>query len=138
MRASIMRTSIPTAVLVLTLSGSLAACSDDKAEVCDSVDELKSSVDEVKGIDVTSASALADVQDGLGDVQDDLDDVKQDAESEFSDQIDAVEAGFTNLESSVENAQAAPSAEAFGSVGSALSGFATDTQTLVADVQDTC
>ena len=53
---------IAAAVMTLALSTPLAACGEDKPAVCSSVDSLKSSVNDVKKIDVSSSTALSDLE----------------------------------------------------------------------------
>ncbi|MEU4451305.1 hypothetical protein AB0F44_08240 [Nocardioides sp. NPDC023903] len=129
---------IPAIVAALALSAPLAACGEDEPAVCSSVNELQSSVDDVKGIDVGSSEALSDLQSGLSAVEDDLGEVKSDASDEFSTQIEAVEASFAALTSSVESAMADASVDTLAAARAALSTFGTDIQTLVTDVQETC
>ncbi|MER7606487.1 hypothetical protein [Nocardioides sp. NPDC127503] len=129
---------IPAIVAALTLSASLAACGEDDPAVCSSVNELQSSVDDVKGIDIGSSETLSDLQTGLSAVEDDLVDLKADAADEFSTQIEAVEASFATLTSSVESAIAGVSVDTLAAARAALSTFGDDIETLVTDVKETC
>ena len=67
------------ALTTLFLALPLTACSEDTPAVCGSVDDLKTSVAEVTDIDVSSSSALTDLQSGLTAVESNLADVKSDA-----------------------------------------------------------
>jgi len=129
---------IPTIVATLALSASLTACSEDEPAVCSSVDNLQASVDDVQGIDVSSSTALSDLETGLTAIGSDLSDVKADAKAEFSTQVDAVQASYDALTASVDAAKASASAATLSAAGTALSTFGTDVQTLVTDVQGTC
>jgi hypothetical protein len=129
---------IPTIVATFALSASLAACSEDEPAVCSSVDSLKASVDDVQGIDVSSSTALSDLESGLIAVGSDLSDLKADAKAEFSTQVDTVQASYDALTASVDAAKASASAATLSAAGTALSAFGTDVQTLITDVKDTC
>lgn len=126
------------AMTTLLLGAALVGCSDDKPAVCDSVDTLKSSIEDVKNIDVTSSSAVSDLESRLNTIKSDLDAVKTDAKSEYASQVDAVESAFTTLTTSVDAAKADPSATTLAAVGAAVSPFTTAVQTLSDDVQSTC
>jgi hypothetical protein len=129
---------IPTIVATLALGASLAACSEDEPAVCGSVDSLKASVDDVRGIDVTSSTALSDLESGLKAVGSDLSDVRGDAKAEFSAEVDTVQASYDALTASVDAAMTSASTATLGAAGTALSTFGTDVQTLITDVQGTC
>lgn len=131
-----MRPTIAGTALLLALS--LAACSEDKPAVCSSVGDLEASVNDVKKIDVTSSGGLAEVRTGLRTIKSDLAEVKTDAESEFSSQLDRVEASYATLTSSVEAARTGPSGATLTAVGSSLRTFGNDVQALISDVKATC
>lgn len=133
-----MKPTAALAVPTLMLAVSLVACSEDKAAVCTSVDDLKSSVQKVKDVDVTSSTGLSDLQSSLQSVEDDLANVKSDAKSEFDAQINKVESSYGALKTSAEAAKADPSAATVTAVRTALTTFGADAQTLVGDVQSTC
>jgi ABC-type oligopeptide transport system substrate-binding subunit len=126
------------AATFVMLCASLAACSEDKPAVCDSVDSLKSSVDDLKDIDVTESGALSELQNGLADIDGELAQVKSDAESKFSSQIDAISTAYDALKTAVQAAVADPSAASLAAAGSAWTGFSTDVKALIDDVQSTC
>ena len=117
-----MRPTIAGTALFLALS--LAACSEEKPAVCGSVGDLEASVNDVRKVDVASSGGLAEV--------------KTDAESEFSSQLDRVEASFATLTSSVEAARTGPSGATLTAVGSSLRTFGNDVQALISDVKATC
>lgn len=129
---------IPVAVITLALATPLAGCSEDQPAVCSSVDSLEASVDDVRGIDVSSSTALSDLESGLTAVGSDLSDVRADAKAEFSTQADAVQSSYDALTASIDAAKASASAATLTAVGTALSTFGTDVETLVTDVQGTC
>lgn len=106
--------------------------------MCSSADKLRSSVDSVQDIDVDSSTALSDLQSGLSSIGDALTEVKSDAAAEFSTQVDAVEASYAALTSSVKDAKASASAETLAAAGTALSTLDTDVKRLLDDVQTTC
>ena len=129
---------IPTIIAALSISASLAACSEDPPAVCGSADDLRASVADVKEIDLASSSSLSDLQAALTAVGDDVAAVRSDAAEEFASQIDAVEASYAELTSTVESAQAGISADLLTAAGEALATFGTDVDTLVEDVEATC
>ncbi len=129
---------IPVAVMTLALATPLAACSEDEPAVCSSADSLKASVDDVQDIDVSSSTALSDLESGLTAIGSDLSDVKADAKAEFSTQVDAVQTSYDALTASVDSAKASASAATLTAARTALSTFNTDVQTLVTDVKETC
>ena len=129
---------IPTIAATLVISASLAACSEEPPAVCGSVDALKASVADLKQIDVASSTGLSDLRGALTAVGDDVTQVKSDAVAEFDSQVDAVEASYDKLTSSVESARTSPSADAVTAAGNALSTFGTDVDALVTDVKTTC
>ena len=134
--------SVAFAVVALLLGASLVGCGGDGGSdapaVCGSVDTLKTSVQQLKDIDVTSSSAVSDLESGLTDIQTDLRDVKTDAKSEFSSQIAAVEKAYEALKTSVEAAKADTSAATLAAAGSAVSSFRTHMDKLVSDIEGTC
>ncbi len=133
-----MKRSIAGAVLTMLLSATVVACSDDKPEVCNSVDDLKSSIDGLTNIDVSSSTTINELQSGLDTVQTNLTTVKTDAKAEFSSQIDAVDTALGTLNTSVDTARSDPTANSLAAVGTAVTAFTTATQTLVDDVESTC
>jgi hypothetical protein len=122
----------------MLLGAGLVGCSDDKPAVCSSVDDLQTSVHNLEDIDVTSSSAVSDLEGGLATIESDLATVKTDAKSEFSSQIDAVDTSYTVLRTSVEAAKANPSTDTLAVVGTAASAFDTAVDTLASDVESTC
>jgi hypothetical protein len=133
-----MKSPIALTVVALVLGASLVGCGKDKPAVCGSVDDLKTSVANLKDIDITSSSAVSDLESGLSTIKTDLGQVKTDAKSEFSSQIGAAEASYTAAKSSVDAAKADPSAATLAAAGSALSAFNTAVRTLISDIQSTC
>ena len=106
--------------------------------MCGSVKSLDASVEKVKAIDVTSSGALSELRSGLTAVGGDLRDVKDDAKSEFTEEIDAVEASYASLRTSLEAAKADPSATTLGAAKEALSAFGAAVQSLIKDIQSKC
>ena len=133
-----MKPPITLTMAALVLSASLVGCGEDKPAVCGSVDNLKTSVNDLKDIDVTSSSAVSDLESGLTTIRADLDDVKTDAKSEFSPQIEAVDTSYAAVKTSVDAAKADPSATTLAAAGTAVSAFGTDVETLISDIQSTC
>ena len=136
-----MKRPLALALAALALGVVLVGCSDDEPEtpaVCGSVDSLRASVDDIKNIDVTSSSAVSDLESGITAVEGDLTDVKNDASAEFSTQVDAVDTAFGSVKDSVDAAKADPTASTLGAVGDAISSFDDAFQTLTTDVQSTC
>ncbi|MFD7073460.1 hypothetical protein ACFV9G_04555 [Nocardioides sp. NPDC059952] len=129
---------IPAVVLTLALATPLTGCGEDQPAVCSSVDDLQTSVDEVRDIDVTSSGALADLESGLEAIGADLSDVESDAKTEFSSQIDAVQASYDALAASLDAAKESASAATLSAAATALSTFGSDVRTLITDVQETC
>jgi hypothetical protein len=129
---------IPVAVMTLALAVPLTGCGEDQAAVCSSVDDLEASVDEVRDIEVSSSGALGDLESGLTAVGSDLSEVKADAKTEFSSQIDTVQASYDALTESVDAAKASASAATLSAAATALSTFGSDVRTLITDVQETC
>jgi capsule polysaccharide export protein KpsE/RkpR len=133
-----MKPSLAPTVATLVLGAALVGCSDDKPAVCTSADNLQTSVDDLQDIDVTSSTAVSDLESGLTTVQSNLADVKTDAKSEFSPQIKAVDTSYAALKTKVDAAKADPSATTLAAAGTALSALGTDVQTLTNDIQSTC
>ena len=132
-----MKTAIAVTTLILALP--LAACGgEDKPAVCGSVNDLTSSIKDVKDVEVTNSDALTDLKTALTAVESDFADVKADAKAEFSAPVDAVQSSLAALKTSVEQAQAAPSAATLAAAGSALSALVTEVQKLIDDVKSTC
>jgi hypothetical protein len=129
---------IPVAVMALALATPMAACSEDSPAVCSSVDSLETSVDDVQGIELSSPTALSDLERGLTAIGSDLSDVKADAKAEFSTQVEAVQTSYDALTASVDGATASTTAATLASIRDALSTFGTDVQTLITDVKETC
>jgi capsule polysaccharide export protein KpsE/RkpR len=87
---------------------------------------------------VTASNGVSDLQDKLGTVQSDLEQVKSDAKSEFSSQIDAVDAALATLKTSMDSAVADPTAASLAAVVAAAPAVSSSAQTLVSDVMATC
>lgn len=126
------------AAAALLVGGTLAGCSEDEPPVCTSVDNLQSSVNDVKSIDVSSESALSDLESGLATVQTNLADVKSDAQAEFSSGVETVETSFADVQSSIADAKSDPTQTTLAAAGAALSQFGSDVDTLISDIQTTC
>ena len=89
-------------------------------------------------IDIGSGTALADLESAVKKTQGNLAAVKTDAESEYSDQVNAIESGYAVLKTSIQTATSSTSAATLATVGAAVSALATDVQALITDVQKTC
>jgi hypothetical protein len=133
-----MNTRAVLTVAALVLSGAVAGCGSDKPAVCGSVGDLKTSISGLSDIKLTSSGALGSLQSQLATVKSDFDAVKADAESEFSAQLQAVDASYTSLKSSADAATANPTVNTLAAAATDLSGFRSSVQTLVSDVQSTC
>jgi hypothetical protein len=129
---------IPAAVITLALATTLTGCGEDQPAVCSSVDDLETSFDEVRDINVSSSSALSDLESGLTAIGSDLSDVKADAKAEFSTQIDVAQDSYDALADSVEAAMANASVATLSDAATALSTFGGDVRILITDVQETC
>jgi len=127
------------AVTTLLLTVSLAACGgEDEPAICNSSSDLRTSVKDVKKIEIGSGTALADLKSAVKEIQSNLAAVKADAESEYSDQVNAIESGYAVLKTSIQTAASSTSAATLATVGTAVSAFATDVEALINDVQKTC
>jgi hypothetical protein len=134
-----MRGHLAVAASALLLTVSLAACGDDdQPAVCSSAKDLKSAINDFTSIDVTSSNGLSDLKEGLANVRDDLQKLKSDASSEFSGQVDAVDAAVSTLTASLEAAASEPNGTNLAAVVSAVPAVASSVKTLVTDVQNTC
>jgi hypothetical protein len=133
-----MRSFIAIPVITVALASALTACGEDEPAVCGSVKSLDASVKKVKAIDVTSSGAISDLRSSLTAVGGDLKDVKADAESEFAEELNAVEASFASLRTSLKAAKADTSPDTLSAARKALSAFGTAVQSLITDVQATC
>jgi hypothetical protein len=133
-----MRLTFAAAVVTLLLGATLVGCGGGKPAVCSSVDNLKTSIDNIKDIDLHSSSAVNDLQSGLKTIEGDIAKVKTDAKSEFSSQIDAVDAALATVKTSVDAAKAAASATTLAAVAAAVSPFEAALETLISDVKSTC
>jgi len=133
-----MRSFIAIPVITVALASALTACGEDEPAVCGSVKSLDASVKKVKAIDVTSSGAISDLRSSLTAVGGDLKDVKADAESEFAEELNAVEASFASLRTSLKAAKADTSAATLGAAREALSAFGTAVQSLITDIKATC
>ena len=134
-----MKSHLAVAASALLLTVSLAACGgDDQPAVCSSANDLKSAINDFTSIDVTSSNGLSDLKEGLTNVRDDLQKLKSDASSEFSSQVDAVDAAVSTLTASLEAAADQPNATNLAAVVSAVPAVTSSVKTLVTDVQDTC
>src|SRR5690349_5964263 len=134
-----MRDSAVLAASALVLAATLTACGGkDKPAVCGSVGDLKSSITGLSDINVTSGSALTDLQGQLTTIKSDFDTVKTDAKSQFSIQIQAVDTSYNALKTSADAAAADTSVATLAAAATDLSTFASAVQTLVTDVQKTC
>ena len=129
------------AASVLLLAGALAGCSDsggkDQPAVCSSIGDLKSSIADLKDVNVSSDGAGA-VQDQLGKIKDAFSAVKEDAKDEYADQVDAIDADLSTLETSVKAAQDQPGVATLGALATAVGTLLTDAKTFVDDVDKTC
>lgn len=128
----------PALAAALLVGTALVGCSDDKPAICDSVDNLNSSIEDVKNVDVTSSSAVSDLESGLATVKTDLNTVKTDAKSQYATQVDAVDSAFTTLTTSVDAAKANPSSATLAAVAAAVEPFTTAVKKLSDDVKSTC
>ena len=127
------------AVTTLLLTVTLTACGgEDPPPICNSSSELKTSLKDVKKIDIGSGTALADLKSAVKKIQGNLAAVKADAESEYSDQVKAIESGYAALKTSIQTATSSTTAATLATVGAAVSALATDVQALITDVQKTC
>ena len=127
------------AVTTLLLTVSLAACGgEDEPAICNSSSDLRTSLKDVEKIDIGSGTALADLESAVKKIQSNLAAVKTDAESEYSDQVNAIESGYAVLKTSIQTATSSTSAATLATVGAAVSALATDVQALITDVQKTC
>ena len=134
-----MTSHLAVAASALLLTVSLAACGgDDQPAVCSSANDLKSAINDFTSIDVTSSNGLSDLKEGLTSVRDDLQKLKSDASSEFSSQVDAVDAAVSTLTASLEAAASEPNGTNLAAVVSAVPAVTSSVKTLVTDVQDTC
>jgi hypothetical protein len=133
-----MRSFIAIPVITVALASALTACGEDEPAVCGSVKSLDASVNKVKAIDVTSSGAISDLRSGLTAVGGDLRAVKDDAKSEFAKEIDAVEASYASLRTSLKTAKDDTSPATLGAARKALSAFGTAVQSLITDIQSTC
>jgi len=133
-----MRAFIAVPVITVVLATALTACGEDEPAVCASVESLDASVKKVKAIDVTSSGAISELRSGLTAVGGDLRDVKNDAKSEFAQEIDAVEASYASLRTSLKSAKADTSPTTLGAAKKALSAFGAAVQSLITDVQSKC
>ena len=94
------------AVTTLLLTVTLTACGgEDEPAICNSSSELKTSLKDVKKIDIGSGTALADLKSAVKKIQGNLAAVKADAESEYSDQVKAIESGYAVLKTSIQTAE---------------------------------
>jgi hypothetical protein len=127
------------AVTTLLLTVSLAACGgEDEPAICNSSSDLKSSVKDLKKIDIGSGTALADLKSAIKEIQGKFAAVKADAESEYSEQVKAIESGAAALKTSIQAATSSTSAATLAAVGATVSALATDVEALITDVQKTC
>ena len=127
------------AVTTLLLTVSLTACGgEEEPAICNSSSDLRTSVKDVKKIEIGSGTALADLKSAIKEIQSNLAAVKADAESEYSDQLNAIESGYAVLKTSIQTAASSTSAATLATVGTAVSAFATDVEALINDVQKTC
>ena len=133
-----MRSFIAISVITVALASALTACGEDEPAVCGSVKSLDASVKKVKAIDVTSSGAISELRSGFKAIAGDLKEVKADAESEFSDELDAVEASYASLRTSLKTAKADSSPATLGAARKALSAFGTAVQSLITDIRSTC
>ena len=133
-----MRALIAVPVIAVALATTLTACGAEEPAVCGSVKSLDASVKKVKEIDVTSSGAISELRSGLKAVGGDLKDVKDDAKSEFAEEIDAVEASYKSLRTSLKSVKADTSPATLGAARTALSAFGTAVQSLITDIKSTC
>ncbi len=123
---------------VVMSSAALVACGGDTPAVCGSADQLQSSFDDLKDIDITETNGLDEFKSQLETVDGDLDQLTNDAKSEFSTQVDSIDASFEALGASVQAATADPSADTLAVATTALSEFGSEVRALISDVKETC
>src|SRR5262245_53845778 len=125
-----------SAATLLMASALLTGCSDDKPEVCNSMDDLKSSVDTLKNnASDLSNTDLSEVQSNLTEVKSNLQEVRKDAKAQFATEIDTVDQAESTLESSITAATQSPDATTIAAVVAAISQFGTSLNDLDDAVQ---
>jgi len=145
-----MRPARPIVVPLLVCCGLLAACADDEGSsagaapsstaapaLCGSVEDLQSSLAAIPEVPVT-VEGLGILQEALRQVAGEVTQVVDDARSQFSAQADALTAGLSAVQTSVESAVSAPSAASLDAVGTSVRALADTTEALASDVSSSC
>ncbi len=132
---SIRRTAAALSSLVVLGSG-LGGCGGQPA-VCEDVDALQESVDTLKNTDA-GEDGLSKVKTELKEMQTELQQLADDASSQYSTQIDKLNADFSGLKSSVTAAVDAPSAETLSAVKVDVQSVGSAIDDLGTAVADTC
>ena len=133
-----MRHTLVLAAASIVMSAALVACGGDTPAVCESADQVESSLADLKDIDVTEENGLDEFKSELETVDGNLAQFTSDAKSEFAPQVDAVEASFEALKTSVGGSTDDITPDTLAASKTALDAFSTALQTLISDVKATC
>jgi hypothetical protein len=138
-----MKTPHPAAALVtLALAGSfLAACADEgeTAAVCGDVDALRASVSALEDLDVREGGdTLTDLSGVLDEIRSDVRTLADDASTEYTDEVDAVQAAASALGTSVDAAVLAPTVTTLSAVADDARSLGATFEALGTAVGDTC
>jgi hypothetical protein len=137
---SLRRPAATLATLALTAS-LVAGCADEgePAAVCDDVEALRASVSSLDGLDIREGDdTLTDLSGVLDEIRSDVRTLADDASTEYTDQVDAVQAAASVLRASVDAAALAPTVTTLSAVADDARSLGATFEALGTAVGDTC
>ena len=132
--------AVVVAVAITACSGSDAsssAAASSSAVVCDAADELRTSLDALSDVQPVEDGTDA-VRQAFASVKTDLAQLGTDARDEYAGEVDRVQADADAVQTAVDTAQGAPSAQTLGAVRSAVEVLVRDAGALVDEVSTSC
>jgi hypothetical protein len=136
-----MRRSIAVALLVGVTagcsSGSTSAGGTSEPAVCSSTDALQASVADLRNVQVAQ-NGIAALQDSVAAVRSNLQQVAHDAKSQYSAQVDKLQADFDQVQDAAGAAQRTPSADTLNGVTASIRTLGDEVRGFADDVASTC
>lgn len=135
------------ALLVVAVGAVTAGCSSQSTTssaastappaVCSSTDALQASVADLGDVQVVENGTAA-LANAVASVKSDLQAVVDDATSQYTPQVDALQAGFDALQAAARTALDTPTADTLSAVKASVSALAADVNSFADDVASTC
>ncbi|MGK5113951.1 MULTISPECIES: hypothetical protein [unclassified Geodermatophilus] len=136
------------AVATVVVGVGLTACSSDSESgtsaatattpsVCDSADDLRTSLAQLRDVQVVQEGTGA-LEEAWATVQDAWDQFADAARTEYSDDVDRVQASADGVQDALDEAQDTPSAATLSTAATATGLFLQDADALVDETEATC